>query len=93
MGVLRLSVMIATNMNASNVIESSARSALRVAIISQSVHFAINAAIVRHAMMMQQVIFSLAVNAISNVVMIADSKGVVRDNRIAEVVSNESPPY
>ena len=80
------SVMIATNVNVSNAIKSSARSVFTKTNMSINVTTVIKA-IAGDAMTAKKLIFTHAVDAISNVAMIADSKGIDRDC-IAQNVSN-----
>ena len=81
--------MIVTNINVSDAMMISVRSVLMKANLSANVTTAI-IAIVGHAMAMtikQLILFTRAVDAISNVAMIADSKGFDRESCIVQDVS------
>ena len=85
--VKKKSVMIVTNINVSDAMMTSVQSVLMKANLSVSVNTAI-IAIVGHAMTMEQLIlFTRAVDAMSNVAIIADSKGFDRESCIAQDVS------
>ena len=80
--VQKKSVMIVTNINVSDAMMISVRSVLMKANLSANVTTAI-IAIVGHAMAMtiqQLILFTRAVDAISNVAMIAGSNGIGRDS-------------
>ena len=87
-----ISVTIATNMNVSNAMKISVRDVFRMTELSVNASIAINS-IAGNAMkmmkMMNQLVYSIAVDAMSNsnVAMIVFSKGIDRNNSIAQNVS------
>ena len=78
--------MIVTNGNVSNAMKFSVRGVLMKADVSVNVTTVINSA-ARIAITKQSILFTHAIDVMSNVAKIADSKGIDRESCIAQDVS------